>query len=68
MKTKSKRRSKPRKRGRPATGQTPKRYFRIKDETWEQIVAAAGASGETISAYLRRVLLRDSQRVLKRVE
>jgi uncharacterized protein (DUF1778 family) len=62
--TKSK--SKPKKLGRPATGQTPKRYFRIKDESWEQIIKAAHASGGTISDYLRHVLVKDAQRVLKR--
>jgi uncharacterized protein (DUF1778 family) len=70
MKTKSKprakSRSKPRKLGRPATGQTPKRYFRIKDESWRQIIKAAAAEGGTISDYLRRVLLRDAQRVLNK--
>ena len=69
MKTKPKARpktkSKPKKKlGRPATGQTPKRYFRIKDESWEQIIKAAHASGGTISDYLRRVLIRDAQKVL----
>jgi hypothetical protein len=52
--------------GRPATGQTPKRYFRIKDESWEEIIAAAHAEGGTISDYLRKVLTRDAQRVLSR--
>jgi hypothetical protein len=70
MKTKPKPRSKPpskpKKRGRPATGKTPKRYFRIKDESWEQIIKAAHAEGGTISDYLRSVLLRDSERVLKK--
>jgi hypothetical protein len=65
MKSKSKaRKSKARKPGRPATGQTPKRYFRIKDEQWDEIIAAAAAQGGTISDYLRKVLTRDAQRVL----
>jgi hypothetical protein len=68
MKTKPKAqpkaKSKRKKPGRPATGQTPKRYFRIKDELWDQIIKAAHASGGTISDYLRRVLVRDAQRVL----
>ncbi len=54
-----------RKPGRPATGQMPKRYFRMDDEAWQQIADAAGANGETISKYIRRVLLRDAKRVLK---
>lgn len=62
----TKSRSKPKKLGRPATGQTPKRYFRIKDESWEQIIKAAHATDRTISDYLRRVLIKDSQRVLKK--
>jgi uncharacterized protein (DUF1778 family) len=66
MKSKPKPRAKPKKRGRPATGQTPKRYFRINDESWRQIVKAAGISGGTISDYMRQVLLRDSQKVLKK--
>jgi hypothetical protein len=67
-KTKPKKaKAKPKKKlGRPATGQTPKRYFRIKDESWEQIIKAAHASGGTISDYLRRVLSKDAERVLKR--
>jgi hypothetical protein len=66
MKSKRKPRSNPKKLGRPATGQTPKRYFRIKDESWDQIIKAAHASGGTISDYLRRVLTKDAARVLKR--
>jgi hypothetical protein len=38
------------------------------DESWQQIVDAAGSSGETVSEYLRRVMLRDAKRVLKRDE
>lgn len=65
MKTKPKSKAKkPKKLGRPATGQTPKRYFRIKDESWEQIIKAAHAQGGTISDYLRKVLVKDAQRVL----
>jgi hypothetical protein len=51
--------------GRPATGQIPQRIFRMDDESWSQVVSAAKASGETTSEYVRRVLLRDSARVLK---
>ncbi|MBS0266230.1 MAG: DUF1778 domain-containing protein [Planctomycetes bacterium] len=54
------------KAGRPATGQTPKRYFRIKDESWDMIIAAAEAQGGTISDYLRRVLVKDAEKVLKK--
>lgn len=55
-----------RKRGRPATGTTPKRYFRADDELWSQIGTAAELSGETVSEYLRRVLSADSARVIKK--
>ena len=51
--------------GRPATGQMPKRYFRMDDETWGQIVDAAEACGETISEYIRRILVRDAKRLSK---
>lgn len=51
-------------RGRPATGQMPKRYFRMDDEAWRQIAEAAEANGETMSEYIRRVLLRDAKRIL----
>lgn len=52
-------------RGRPATGQTPKRYFRMDDDSWQRIVDAAEVAGETVSEYVRRVLLRDANRTLK---
>ena len=74
MKAKPKKTAKPKpkpkakKAGRPATGQTPKRYFRIKDEAWDKIVAAADFHGGTISEYLRRVLVTDAEKVLKRAK
>jgi hypothetical protein len=52
--------------GRPATGQMPKRYFRMNDDGWQQIESAAIASGESTSEYVRRVLLKDSVKVLKK--
>jgi hypothetical protein len=51
-------------RGRPATGQTPKRYFRMDDVGWQAVEAAAQAKNEDISAYIRRVLLANAKRVL----
>lgn len=51
--------------GRPATGQMPQRIFRMDDDNWAQVVAAAEETGETVSVYVRRVLLRDAVRVLK---
>lgn len=56
----------PAKRGRPATGRTPKRYFRVNDELWAQIVKAAKISGENTSAYMRRVLEKDASRVTQK--
>jgi uncharacterized protein (DUF1778 family) len=51
--------------GRPATGQMPKRYFRVGEDDWAKIVAAAKASEETTSEYLRRVAMKDAAKVLK---
>jgi hypothetical protein len=53
-------------RGRPATGLTPKRYFRMDDDSWAEVVRASEATGETTSEYVRRVLLRDAKRVLSK--
>ncbi len=62
----AKKQDKPRGRGRPATGQMPKRYFRLDDETWAMIVAAAESGDETISEYIRRVLVKDASRVARK--
>ena len=56
----------PRGRGRPATGQTPKRYFRVDDEAWAQIIRAAELHGETVSEYMRRVLAKDASRAVQK--
>lgn len=53
-------------RGRPATGQTPKRYFRMDDESWSTVEAAAQSQGEDTSSYIRRVLLASAKRILGR--
>ena len=53
-------------RGRPATGKTPMRYFRMDDESWAQIVKAAQERKESTSEYIRRILLRDAKRVLSK--
>ena len=50
------------KRGRPATGQTPKRYFRMDAEGWAAIEQAAKASGRTVSEFIRETLLRAARR------
>ena len=52
-------------RGRPATGQTPKRYFRMDDESWGRIEEAAGAAGLTVSEWIRGKLLGAAKREAK---
>jgi hypothetical protein len=52
--------------GRPATGQTPKRYFRMDDESWAIVETAARAQGEDVSSYVRRVLLASAKRIAGR--
>jgi len=54
-----------RQRGRPATGQTPKRYFRMDDESWSRIERAAEVRGESISDFVREALLRAAKRSTK---
>lgn len=49
-------------RGRPATGRTPKRYFRIDDESWTNIVAAAERAGITASEWIRDRLAKAARR------
>jgi hypothetical protein len=56
----------PKKPGRPATGQTPKRYFRMADEQWDEVTRAADKLQETASDYIRRVLLKDAGGVNKK--
>ncbi len=56
----------PRRPGRPATGTTPKRYFRMDDDSWAEVVKASEATSETTSEYVRRVLLKDAKRVLSK--
>jgi uncharacterized protein (DUF1778 family) len=51
-------------RGRPATGQTPKRYFRMDDDGWGLVEAAARARGEDVSSYVRKTLLASAKRIL----
>jgi hypothetical protein len=53
-------------RGRPATGQTPKRYFRMDDDGWAVVEAAAKARGSDVSTYIRGVLLASAKRLLGR--
>ncbi len=50
------------KRGRPATGTTPKRYFRMDNESWDLVEQAAKADGKTVSDFIRDVILRAAKR------
>ena len=52
-------------RGRPATGQTPKRYFRMDDESWAEIERAASDRGKTVSEFVRDTLLKAAKRTPK---
>lgn len=61
----SKKQEKPRGRGRPATGVTPKRYFRMSDDDWQIVVGAAESRGETTSDFIRRVILSAAKRAKK---
>ena len=54
-----------RQRGRPATGQTPKRYFRMDDAGWAAVEQAATANGQTVSDFVRDALLRAVKRRTK---
>lgn len=56
------------KRGRPATGKTPHRFFRMPDEDWQKVKDAADLEGVTASDFVRDVLLRAADRVLKKHE
>ena len=47
-------------RGRPATGVTPKRYFRMDDESYGLVEQAAELSGQSVSEYIRTVLIKDA--------
>jgi uncharacterized protein (DUF1778 family) len=48
--------------GRPATGQNPKRYFRMDDESWAIIEQAAESNGQTVSDFIRESILRSAKR------
>jgi len=59
MKTKPEAKRKP---GRPATGQTPKRYFRMDDADWATVERAARAAKLSTSEWVRGCLLRAAKR------
>lgn len=52
-------------RGRPATGETPKRYFRMDESDWQLVTDAAKRRGETTSDFIRRVLLNSARKLVK---
>lgn len=59
-------------RGRPATGQNPKRYFRVEDELWTEVENMAaelakhmGFPKANVSAYIRQALVMENARVTK---
>jgi uncharacterized protein (DUF1778 family) len=52
-------------RGRPATGHTPKRYFRLDDEGWAAVERAAAAREQTVSEFVRETLLRAAKRAAR---
>lgn len=50
--------------GRPATGKSPQRIFRMDDDAWELVEKAAAASEQTISAFVRDTLVKAAKRRL----
>jgi uncharacterized protein (DUF1778 family) len=54
-----------RKPGRPATGKSPHRIFRMDDQSWDLIERAAAAGEQTVSAFVRDTLLKAAKRRLK---
>ena len=52
----------PARRGRPATGQTPKRYIRA-GAIWDEAAALAGQRGETMTALVIRAIEREVRRM-----
>ncbi|HEX6937922.1 MAG TPA: YlcI/YnfO family protein [Longimicrobiales bacterium] len=55
-----------RKRGRPATGQTPNRTVRVPDEVWEEAKKQAAEEGKNVSDVVNDCLRRYIQRRRKR--
>ena len=48
--------------GRPATGQTPKRYFRMEADAWAEVERAAQVGSQSVSEFIRETLLRAAKR------
>jgi len=55
----------PKRRGRPPTGETPKRYIRA-GQVWDDAAALAHAQGETMTAFVIRALEREIRRLRPR--
>jgi hypothetical protein len=59
----------PKKRGRPATGETPHRKMRIEDELWTEVerlaaeLAARDGTKPNVTAYVKEALRRENERV-----
>lgn len=49
-------------RGRPPTGETPKRYLRV-GQLWEEAATLAAQRGETMTALVIRALEREVRRL-----
>lgn len=45
-----------RKRGRPATGETPQRGVRVSDKTWDKAAEKAAKEGRSVSDVVRECL------------
>lgn len=56
--------TKKRPRGRPPTGQTPKRYIRAGD-IWDRLSELAHERGETMTALVHRALENEEYRLLR---
>ena len=48
--------------GRPRTGITPKRYFRMDDDSWALVEESAQRAGVTVSDWVREKLLKAAKR------
>jgi len=52
--------------GRPATGKSPIRYFRMEDDAWASIEEAASQADKTVSAWIRDCLTKAAKKAAKR--
>jgi hypothetical protein len=61
----------PKRRGRPATGITPKRGVRIEDELWSEVerlaseLARRDGTKVNVTAYIKDALVRQNARVVR---